>query len=186
MCIFRPSCACSKYHPGLCSSSIHSVVSIDSVSRQWRPWSAQSHQYSLSAWRNFALRKRAYSNIYREFHLQKLKIFRKNADIFHISAQNIDYGYSLEPPRQKQMVLLEHGAVAEVYQVYHVTLNNDLILNNKWQMICKVAIKKTSLFKHTENFTTKKWKISDKHSDIFHIFAQNIDCGYSLEPPLCF
>ena len=70
------------------------------------------------------------------------------------------------------MVLLEHGAVAEVYQVYHVTLNNDLILNNKWQMIRKVAIKKTSLFKHTENFTTKKWKFSDKHSDIFHIFAQ--------------
>ena len=24
---------------------------------------------------------------------------------------------------------------------------------------------------------------SDKHSDIFHISAQNIDCGYSLEPP---
>ena len=22
-----------------------------------------------------------------------------------------------------------------------------------------------------------------KHSDIFHISAQNIDCGYSLEPP---
>ena len=25
--------------------------------------------------------------------------------------------------------------------------------------------------------------ISDKNSDIFHISAQNIDCGYSLEPP---
>ena len=24
----------------------------------------------------------------------------KNSDIFHISAQNIDYGYSLEPPRR--------------------------------------------------------------------------------------
>ena len=29
----------------------------------------------------------------------------------------------------------------------------------------------------TENFQIKK-------SDIFHISAQNIDCGYSLEPPL--
>ena len=29
----------------------------------------------------------------------------------------------------------------------------------------------------------QKWKISDKNSDIFHISAQNIDCGYSLEPP---
>ena len=25
-------------------------------------------------------------------------------------------------------------------------------------------------------------KFSDKNSDIFHISAQNIDCGYSLEP----
>ena len=23
----------------------------------------------------------------------------------------------------------------------------------------------------------------DKNSDIFHVSAQNIDCGYSLEPP---
>ena len=29
----------------------------------------------------------------------------------------------------------------------------------------------------------KKWKFSDKNSDIFHISAQNIDCGYSLELP---
>ena len=39
--------------------------------------------------------------MYRKVHLQKLKIFiYKNPDIFHISAQNIDYGYSLEPPRR--------------------------------------------------------------------------------------
>ena len=44
-------------------------------------------------------------------------------------------------------------------------------------------ITKTSLFKYTENFTTKKWKFSDKNSDIFHISAQNLDCGHSLEPP---
>ena len=37
------------------------------------------------------------------------------------------------------------------------------------------------LFKYIENFTTKNWKFSDKNSDIFHISAQNIDCGYSLE-----
>ena len=44
-------------------------------------------------------------------------------------------------------------------------------------------ITKTRLFKHIENFTTKSWKFSDKNSDIFHVFARNIDCGYSLEPP---
>ena len=35
-----------------------------------------------------------------------------------------------------------------------------------------------------ENFTTKHGeKFQIKNSDIFHISAQNIDCGYSLEPP---
>ena len=38
--------------------------------------------------------------IYRKFHLQKLKIFREKLWYFHISAQNIDCGYSLEPPRR--------------------------------------------------------------------------------------
>ena len=36
---------------------------------------------------------------------------------------------------------------------------------------------------YTENFTIKNWKFSDINSDIFHISAQNIDYGYSLEPP---
>ena len=45
-------------------------------------------------------------------------------------------------------------------------------------------ITKTCLFKYIEKFTTKKGKFLDKKkSDIFHIPAQNIDCGYSLEPP---
>ena len=45
-------------------------------------------------------------------------------------------------------------------------------------------ITKTRLFKYVEIFTSKNWKFSDKKiSDIFHISAQNIDCGYSLEPP---
>ena len=33
------------------------------------------------------------------------------------------------------------------------------------------------------NQKKKKWKFSDKKSDIFHISAQNVDCGYSLEQP---
>ena len=45
-------------------------------------------------------------------------------------------------------------------------------------------ITKTCLFKYTENFITKKWKFSDKKILIyFHFSVQNIDCGYSLEPP---
>ena len=39
--------------------------------------------------------------IYRKFHLQILKNFQiENSDIFHITAQNIDCGYTLEPPRR--------------------------------------------------------------------------------------
>ena len=45
-------------------------------------------------------------------------------------------------------------------------------------------ITKTYLFKYIENFASRNWKFSDKKSDIFHYSAQNIDCGYSLEPPL--
>ena len=41
---------------------------------------------------------------YRKCHLQKLncqiKIDNSQTDIFHISARNIDYGYSLELPRR--------------------------------------------------------------------------------------
>ena len=31
--------------------------------------------------------------------------------------------------------------------------------------------------------TIKKWKFSDKNLNISHTSGQNIDCGYSLEPP---
>ena len=46
------------------------------------------------------------------------------------------------------------------------------------------SITKTRLFKYIENFTTKKsGKFADKNFDVFHISAQNINCGYSLELP---
>ena len=45
-------------------------------------------------------------------------------------------------------------------------------------------ITKTSLFKYIENFTNIKIEnFQIKNPDIFHISAQNIDCGYSLELP---
>ena len=45
-------------------------------------------------------------------------------------------------------------------------------------------ITKTCLFKYIDNFSTKKYEnFQIKNFDIFLISAQNIDCGYSLEPP---
>ena len=43
-------------------------------------------------------------------------------------------------------------------------------------------ITKTRLFKYIENFTSQTGKKSNKNS-VFHRSAQNIDSGYSLEPP---
>ena len=36
---------------------------------------------------------------------------------------------------------------------------------------------------YAENFTIKNENFQIKNSDIFHISAQHIDCGYSLESP---
>ena len=47
-----------------------------------------------------ALRKHAYSNILKISPPKTENFQIKNSDIFHISAQNKDYGYSLEPPRR--------------------------------------------------------------------------------------
>ena len=65
----------------------------------------------------------------------------------------------------------------------------DMGNSNHWELIIAPGqeengdITKTRLFKFIGNFTTpKKENFQNKNSDIFHIPAQNIDCGYSLEP----
>ena len=45
-----------------------------------------------------SLRKHAFSNILKILPPKYENFQKKNSDIFHISAQNIDCGYSLEPP----------------------------------------------------------------------------------------
>ena len=46
------------------------------------------------------LRKHAYSNKLKISTPKTESFQKKNSDIFHISVQNIDCGYSLEPPRR--------------------------------------------------------------------------------------
>ena len=46
-----------------------------------------------------------------------------------------------------------------------------------------ILITKTRLFKYVEISPPKNENFQIKKSDIFLIFAQKIDCGYSLEPP---
>ena len=50
--------------------------------------------------RIYPLRKHAYANILKILHHENENFQTKNPDIFHNSAQNIDCGYSLEPPRR--------------------------------------------------------------------------------------
>ena len=45
--------------------------------------------------------KHAYSNILKMLQAKKENFQIKNSDIFHISVQNIDCGYSLESPHQR-------------------------------------------------------------------------------------
>ena len=49
----------------------------------------------------------------------------------------------------------------------------------------KIHSENTPIFKYIENFTTRKKNenFQMKNSGGFHISAQNIDFGYSLEPP---
>ena len=49
---------------------------------------------------SLSLRKHAYSNILKILQPKQGNFPIKKSDIFHISAQNIDCGYSLEPPRR--------------------------------------------------------------------------------------
>ena len=73
---------------------------------------------------------------------------------------------------------------AFVYLVRHIIYKQQKLIYSFIYLFIYCHITKTRLFKYTENFTTKKWQFFQiKNSDNFHIFAQNIDCGYSLEPP---
>ena len=54
----------------------------------------------LNACPSFSLRKHTNSNILKISPPKTENLQIKNSDIFHISAQNIDCGYSLEPPRR--------------------------------------------------------------------------------------
>ena len=54
------------------------------------------------------LRKHAYSNILKILPPKNENFQIKNSNIFHNSAQNIDCGYTLEPPRRKILIFFFH------------------------------------------------------------------------------
>ena len=72
-----------------------------------------------------SLRKHAYSNILKTLQPKKGNFPIKNSDIFHISAQTIDCGYSLEPSWQggsneyPQSMFLSRNKKNNVYPCKH-------------------------------------------------------------------
>ena len=50
-------------------------------------------------------------------------------------------------------------------------------------LCCQTPLRKHAYSNTPKILPPKNDKFSDKNSDIFNISAQNIDCGYSLEPP---
>ena len=77
-----------------------------------------------------SLRKHAYSNILRILPPKNENFLMKNSGSFYISAQNIDCGYSLEPPQRggsneyPQFMFLSRNKKIDVYpykpQFYHI------------------------------------------------------------------
>ena len=65
--------------------------------------------------------------------------------------------------------------------VIPLAISHQIQFSRLWPDVCLIT--KTRLYKYNATFTTINWKFLDTNSDIFHISAQNIDCGWSLEPP---
>ena len=84
-------------------------------------------------------------------------------------------------------VLKSHTGPLPIYRL--VTMYYVLLcpVSYQWQDLCPrhilFSIMKTRLLNILKILQPKKAKFYITKSDIFHISAQNIDCGYSLEPP---
>ena len=74
-----------------------------------------------------------------------------------------------------------------VHRIISICVGKDILfygMDSVGVVAADKTITKTRLFTYIENFTTIKIEnFQIKNPDIYHISAQNIDCGYSLEPP---
>ena len=82
------------------------IGDVQFIGHYWFPIHIHHHDFTTAGTvplRNESidsLRKHAYSNILKILPSKNENFQIKNSDIFHISAQNIDCGYSLEPTRR--------------------------------------------------------------------------------------
>ena len=78
--------------------------------------------------------------------------------------------------RKKALTFLQ---IVSVWDNLHKTSKPCFL--GKMSSICSIT--ESRLFKYNESFTTKNKDFIQKFRYIFHISAQNIECGYSLETP---
>ena len=83
----------------------------------------------------------------------------------------------VDPAQMPQNMILVY-TVSLIQQILDISRDSKMSLS-KIKHYANTPIKMYGKF-HLQKTEKKK---SDKISDIFHISAQNIDCGYSLEPP---
>ena len=106
---------------------------------------------------NYPLQKHAYSNILRILPLKNENFQMKNSGSFHISAQNIDCGYLLEPPRL--------GNSNECPQSMFLSRNKkNNVYPCKPQFYCiKVGFKGAKLYRYVfvMRFLGQIWQFSD-------------------------
>ena len=94
--------------------------------------------------------------------------------------------YSIKESRQ-DAILMSTKNICFSGETKNTSYLNTLLIWRYGNIVCMFRQKKA----HYENtpihisrrITSKKLKIPRLKTDIFHISAQNLDCGYLLEPP---
>ena len=145
---FRLSCTYAKYHTGLFSPFIHSVVFNDSFRGQWRPWSDCMDLQADLGLHCPHIPKDTFSHDTAQIRISKTTTCLKPWTVWN--------EWSLQGICQQIAIFFLFPVIQSVHNE---------VFNN--------IITKTRLFKYIENFTSKNRKFSGKKL-IFFIFLLKI------------
>ena len=107
------------------------------------------------------------------------------------------FQYSIKHDRWTILAALRHGCFSStprftsinitIWNIYRLCIDKIIINSYKYSLHVSTVL---SFREHAYSNILKIWSPKNesfqmKNSSSFHISAQNIDCGYSLEPPVC-
>ena len=137
----------------------------------------QVHNHTVRLLREYKQRPPKWCGLFRKAVDEKrkakcrLKRSRMHSYIFHITVLTAIFSYNLSRSVWNiSEQVLASSAIQE-------------IIKPKENCLISYSLRKHAYSNILNILTTKKWKFSDKNLDISHTSGQNIDCGYSLEPP---